>query len=121
MLSNTDIDRFLNEGKVPRLKDIEEWLEHHKELKQKVDEMHHAALGRKTVRCGGCGKSTQIGKLTYIQTHWYVRPYSCNGGDYWKEGEGQYDCPKCGTRNRLYNLPEMETLKYSFGDLVNEY
>jgi hypothetical protein len=38
---------------------------------------------------------TQIRSLTYIQTHWYETPYGCTGGDLWREGEGQFDCPKC--------------------------
>lgn len=120
MLSQIDIDRYHNEGKVPPLKEIEEWLARHHDLKETIDEMRRKAIGRKKLKCGSCGKATEIGKLTYIQTRWYVQPYSCNGGDYWKDGEGQYDCPKCGKRMRLYQLPEIEALKFMFGDLVYE-
>lgn len=69
----------------------------------------------------GCGKSIQIGKLTYIQTHWYESPYGCTGGDEWHEGEGQFICPRCGRRNRLYDRPEIEKLKYQFRDIEDEY
>ena len=49
----------------------------------------------------GCGTLHKISDLTYIQQHYYVKPYSCSGGDYWSEGEGQFVCPTCGYLNRL--------------------
>ncbi len=83
------------------------------------------ALGRKYVTCTsswgsmGCGRRTQIQNLTYFQTHFYVSPHGCNGGDYWSEGEGQFDCPKCGCRNRLYNRPAIMELKPYFNSVEN--
>ena len=79
-----------------------------------------AEWGRTFVRCTrsvlgqGCGRMTQVRKLIYIQTHWYVSPHGCTEGDYWKEGEGQFDCPKCGNRNQLYDRPEIEEMKWRF-------
>lgn len=55
---------------------------------------------RRKILCS-CGKRHAIGKLDLLVTHWYVEPYSCAGGDYWKEGEWQFICPVDGTRNRI--------------------
>lgn len=52
------------------------------------------------LRCVWCGKGKRVSDLTLLQTHWYVQPYSCTGGDYWKRGEVQYKCPSCGELNR---------------------
>lgn len=85
------------------------------------------ALSRTMVKCTsnnygrGCGKSAKIGKLTYIQTHWYVRPSGCSDGDYWNEGEGQFTCPHCQHRNRLYDRPEITKLKHNFRDVKDVY
>lgn len=66
----------------------------------------------------GCGKRTQIRKLTYIRTHWYSNePYN----EDWREGDGQFDCPHCGHRNRLYNRAEVKKLKYNFGRIVESF
>ena len=69
----------------------------------------------------GCGQKSMVKDLTYIQTHWYVRPSGCTGGDYWNQGEGQFDCLHCGIRNRLYDKPKIEELKYLFKKTVNEH
>jgi len=63
----------------------------------------------------------EIKELTYIQTHWYEEPYSCNGGCLWHAGEGNFICPNCGHRNRLYNRKEIEKLRSLFKDIVDEY
>ena len=69
----------------------------------------------------GCGKKSQIGKLIYIATYWYIQPYSCSEGDYWQEGEGQFDCPHCGHRNRLYEQPDIQALKHRFAKVVTSH
>ncbi len=68
----------------------------------------------------GCGKKHEIRKLQYISTHWYTRPTGCSDGDYWTEGEGNFICPKCGHRNRLYDREEIEDLKDLFESIINE-
>jgi len=65
-------------------------------------------------RKSGCGKFFRVSTLTYIQTHWYTPPFSCSGGDYWNQGEGQFVCPGCGAMNRLYERPEVEKMKHLF-------
>jgi len=62
----------------------------------------------------GCGEMSRLGNLTYIQTHVYVEPSGCSGGDYWRLGEGQWACPRCGHVNRLYASPAIEQMKHSF-------
>jgi hypothetical protein len=59
-----------------------------------------AVRGRRRILCS-CGKQHAIRELGLIVTHWYVEPYSCAGGDYWREGEWQFLCPVDGMRNRF--------------------
>lgn len=61
----------------------------------------------------GCDKASRIGELEFIQSRWYVRPYGCSEGDYWKEGEGQWECVHCGHLNRIFD-PDIMALKYLF-------
>jgi len=69
----------------------------------------------------GCGESFEVRDLVYIQTHWYERPHGCSGGDTWHQGEGNFICPKCGHRNRLYDRPEIAALKLHFNSVKNEH
>lgn len=71
-------------------------------------------LGKTLVTCSVCKGSFEICSLVYIQTHWYVTPHGCTGGDYYNAGEGNWDCPQCGVSNRLYNNPKVESLKHLF-------
>lgn len=68
----------------------------------------------------GCGKKTLVRELVYIQTHYYVEPHGCSGGDYWVPGEGNFDCPHCGHRNRLYDRKPIEALKRLFRGVTDE-
>ena len=43
------------------------------------------------------------------------------GGDYWLQGEGNFICPECSLRNRLYNRPEIERLSFLFKSIINEH
>ena len=79
-----------------------------------------AILRRTAVTCF-CGARHQVGFLVYIQAHWYVSPYGCTGGDYWNNGEGKWDCPDCGRRNRLYDKPEIMALKRLFASMRDCY
>jgi hypothetical protein len=108
-----------------KLSEIEKKLEVVELKRQGLKAAQAEALGRKYVTCTstiafqgkGCGKKSQIGTLTYIQTHFHVPAYGCTGGDYWKEGEGQFECPKCGYLNRLYDRKEIQELKRYFKDV----
>ena len=89
----------------------------------KLNEDIKDRLSQAVVKCDNkkCGKESEIRNLTYIQTHHYVSPYGCTGGDYYRQSEGQYTCPSCGERTRLYRVPEIEELKYLFSSVVDEY
>lgn len=114
-----------------RLADIEYKLEAVEELRNELLEEKAKALSRKKVKCTstsdfqgpGCGKSFAIGSLTYIQSHFYVSPHGCTGGDYWSQGEGGFKCPKCGFRNRFheYDRKEIQELKPHFKNFVDEH
>lgn len=69
----------------------------------------------------GCGMGMYIKDLEYIQTYWYESPYGCTGGDNWYQGEGNFNCPHCGHRNRLYDRKEIQELKHLFKSTVEEY
>lgn len=105
------------------LKDIEQLKARRAELEKEL----HEATGRVFVKCEdnnygkGCGRKSRLRNLTYIATHWYTEPYGCTGGDYWSEGEGQFDCPHCGHRNRLYNRKEVQALKHHFKAVVDSH
>lgn len=97
-------------------------------LQKRLDENQ----SRKRLACGFCGKRHQVSKLTLIQVHRYVEPYGCTGGDYWKLGEKQYECPSCGLRMRdpgdndylaqssQFDRRIGELARY-FGETVNEH
>lgn len=67
---------------------------------EKEEAKQEAANGRKKFLCA-CKSMHSINQCFAIQTHWYVRPHGCTGGDYWNSGELQIICPKTGIRNRL--------------------
>lgn len=109
---------------------LEKLEEKKNKLNQKLDKVNKKIkkqLSKTIVYCTstpygkGCGAALEIRNLTYIQTHWYEEPYGCTGGATWRSGEGQFDCPICNHRNRLYNRPEIEKKKHLFGSIINEY
>lgn len=94
------------------------------ERKQAVAEQAKATLVRCTTQAAtgkGCGALHAVRDVTYIQTHWYTGPYGCSGGDYWSRGEGQFMCPDCGHRNRLYRSPSIEQMKHHFRAIEEIY
>lgn len=88
-----------------------------KELNALLDDILRVTI----IECGGCHTEHRICNLTYIQTHWYVQPFGCSGGDYWYEGEGQIECPNCKGILRLNKNPEIVKMKRLFKDIKNEY
>jgi hypothetical protein len=69
----------------------------------------------------GCNKVSKIGDLTYIQTYWYDPNTGSPNGGFLRPGEGQFICPHCGHKNRLYENPEIEKLKAYFMEVVDDY
>lgn len=92
-----------------------------------IEALIDAELGKTLVRCEtssagkGCGMAMQINELEFIQTRWYEGPHGCSGGDHWHQGEGQFVCIHCGTRNRLYGRKAIQDLKYKFKSIVEEH
>jgi Zn ribbon nucleic-acid-binding protein len=94
-----------------------------KPLREKLDKLarwREDLLSRTTITCGN-GHPYEIRELEYLQTHWYVSPHGCTGGDYWNKGEGQYECPTCKEIWRLHNKPEIEALKHLFKSTKDTY
>lgn len=56
----------------------------------------------------GCGGLSRVKDIEYIQTY-----YESGRGNI-IVGEGNFICPKCGHRNRLYDTPEIEKMKRFF-------
>ncbi len=69
------------------------------------------------IRCANCNRNNQISKTQLFQTHWYVMPYSCTGGDCWREGECQFLCKHCSYINRLLFKEEFD---YKLLEYVSE-
>ncbi len=98
----------------------------HEEVQGLVEEKERI-LGYTEVKClrnnhgPGCGKKMPIRDLVYIQTHHYVEPSGCSDGDYWVQSEGNFDCPHCGQRQRLYDQKPIEALKRLFRGVTEEH
>jgi hypothetical protein len=92
----------------------------------RLEKQRDDLLRQTTITCEGgyrnvvCGAELVIGDLTYIQTHWYEGPHGCTGGDRWHPSGGEFDCPRCGVRNRLVSREHYEKLKHLFGDVRDE-
>lgn len=71
----------------------------------------------------GCGKSFEIGTLTYIQPYWYESPWGCTGGDTWHRDkeDGYFVCPACNHKNRLYNRPHYLAVADRFKNIKEVY
>lgn len=110
-----------------RLRELESKIAEHRKCIDALTKDLDSIKARTLVACTssvygkGCGMALEIGELTYIQTHWYERPHGCMGGDTWHESYGEFVCPHCGVRNRLYNRPEIQYLKRHFKSVENEY
>lgn len=84
-------------------------------------EQKNEVLCQTRVDCPVCNKPFMICESEYLQTHWYVEPHGCTGGDYWNAGEGNCVCPNCKARLRLYNCPELVKLKTLFKSIKDVY
>ncbi|RME30717.1 hypothetical protein D6789_04810 [Candidatus Woesearchaeota archaeon] len=76
---------------------LQETLRREEDLRKRIDERN----AKRRIECASCDGAHPIRRLVAIQTHWYVEPHGCTGGDYWREGELQYICPETGVINRL--------------------
>jgi predicted RNA-binding Zn-ribbon protein involved in translation (DUF1610 family) len=112
---------------MPTLKSIEKQLAELDVAKSSLQKQKDDLLRKTLITCEtsmygkGCGARLRISNLTYIQTHSYEPPYSCIGGDYWSEADGEFDCPKCGRRNRMIDREQIRKLKHLFKDIKEEH
>lgn len=60
-----------------------------------------------------CGKLITTRDVDVIQNWYYIRPYSCTGGDYWtfEEEDKEFRCPHCYHINRVRYHSQKEILK----------
>ncbi|PIN95251.1 hypothetical protein COU53_00425 [Candidatus Pacearchaeota archaeon CG10_big_fil_rev_8_21_14_0_10_30_48] len=56
---------------------------------------------KRAIKCQSCTTTHRIADIILIQTHFYVQPHGCTGGDYWLPGEIQFVCPQTNMVNRL--------------------
>lgn len=103
------------------LKQLEQEYEEAQAVTRKIYTKIQKKLSKTLVQCTSCKMGHTIDSLEYIQTHWYESPYGCTGGDNWHSGEGNFMCPHCGGRNRLYDRPEIEELKHLFKSSIDEH
>lgn len=61
-----------------------------------------------TLQCGKCRTKTTISKWTYRQAMFYVPPYGCIEGDFWKDDDSQsnFICPVCKQAHRIHDQAE---------------
>lgn len=78
--------------------------------------MTEAQRRNKMLVCG-CGRRHALKSCVLIRTHWYVRPFSCSGGDYWLPGEWHIVCPHTGVRNRM--LFDCQSIPYDRRNDIN--
>lgn len=89
-----------------KLKELEN--ERKKVLAAKMD-----IIRRYYILCATCGVKSRLSRWVFIQDQYYVQPYSCNGGAYWKNYATQNChilCPKCGTADYLFNHPQRDKI-----------
>jgi hypothetical protein len=104
-----------------------------KEVEAKAKEVLAEAVAKRKeiegcslLQCEQCKGVFPINSLKYIQTHWYVRPHGCTGGDYWNQGEWVCGDTSCQHINRLYQSdiyghPEVVALKGLFKTVEDTY
>lgn len=88
---------------------------------EKMLKMKLEIVQNRRITCGSCNKTSRAKEWIFIQRMWYVEPYSCNGGDYWRPYEPEtccIACPKCKNQNYIYNHKQkpkiLNLLKYGF-------
>lgn len=85
------------------------------------DKLMDTELPKTIVNCKFCKVEHQIKDLVYIQTYYYISPYSCAGGDYWVPKNGEFKCIDCGYRNKFFRGKGVDYFKEYFSKSVDEY
>jgi hypothetical protein len=112
-----EIDRCIDELKE---KIADKTVKERKELK-KLCQDREDTISNTLAKCTsnihgkGCGKKTQIRKLTLIKTF----TYSCIDED-WRESFSFFKCPKCGHRSGFYGQEDLMDLERHFKGIEEE-
>jgi len=104
----------------PILTFVPEQKKHYKDLnkmsKSEIDTLFSDLAKEQKVNtlwaCRGCGEVHKVQNTNIIQTHYYISPHGCTGGDYWLSGERQLECSDCGAINRLINEENLPASSY---------
>jgi len=102
-------------------KSIKASIRYHKQAVINAKEELVAARGRRMIGCGSCEKKSPARLWVLLQKEFYVSPYSCTGGDYWRDGEKDIKCPKCGVWNRcIFKHGKSVAKKYAEAMIEND-
>ena len=98
-------------------------IQQREQLDKKIKELRGQTLieCQSNVHGKGCGHKLAIGSLDYRVQMCYIPPTGCMEGDYWKEGDGEFICPNCLHRNRLYDRKEVKEHRFFFRSQIKEY
>jgi ribosomal protein S27E len=81
--------------------------------REEILDKQYAVIKRYVVTCEHCGKSSTLGKWSFIQDYWYTPPRGCTEGDYWNATKTEccyIACPHCRVMNYIYNHPQKQKL-----------
>ena len=88
-------------------------LERIKDIEKRLYEKELTAVKKVFLLYPKCRKKSRLEAWTFIQNKYYVRPYSCNGGDYWVNEKTKMcyiKCPECAETLRIYDHPEINKI-----------
>lgn len=80
----------------------------------KHGEARHKQIENTLLTCTGNVHGRGCGGLRMVKDIEYIQCYYESGSGNIIEDEGNFICPKCGHRNRLYDTPEVEKMKRFF-------
>ncbi|MFG1413403.1 hypothetical protein V5G24_20035 [Xanthobacter sp. VTT E-85241] len=84
-------------------------------------EARHRQIENTLLTCTGNVHGRGCGELSFIKDTEFRQTYYDHSGDGdTRMGEGNFICPKCGHRNRLYDTPEIEKLKRFFRTVIDD-
>jgi putative transposon-encoded protein len=101
------------------LKAIEREIEYAEDTIRRARDKKANILSGKMFRCVACKGNHKIKTCTAVQTHYYVAPYGCSGGDYWNDNDIWILCPKTKIGNRAlflnkYDVPYEKRTEYKW-------
>lgn len=89
-------------------------------VERELLDKQRGAIQRAVIRCTKCDKGSKLSSWVFIQDVFWVLPYSCNGGGYWKDSETflcHIRCPKCDAENYICTHPQKDKIV----DLTKNY